>query len=56
MLRKFTYIYNCVCIYVCVCVCESVCVYRYKNLTGRVIFHSVLNEVFEKSSTVTQLT
>lgn len=42
----------CVCAYVCVCLY----VYWYKNLTGRVIFHSVLNEVFEKSSTVTQLT
>ena len=34
----------------CVCtrarahVCR--CVYRYKNWTGKVIFHSVLNEVF----------
>ena len=43
-----------ICVYLRVCV--SVCVYRYKNLIGRVIFHSVLNEVFEKSSTVTQLT
>lgn len=56
MLRKSTYIYSCVCICVCVCVCVCLCVYKYKNLTGRVIFHSVLNEVFEKSSTVTQLT